>query len=154
MENYLRKYLRRTAYVEGVGNAKRQSGREDEGTQSVERPQASGLETSSLSHLSYADGSALVLRASGKGRLPSEFVTMHPHLEAALLIHVFDVFLPAQFPFSQPSVADGRWDWMLALLLQTRPLYDAALSVADWHRGASMQAKHRRRSPGNGDDGE
>jgi hypothetical protein len=51
-------------------------------------------------------------------------------------MHFFDYVLPIQFPFYQPAAADGGRGWFLALLLQSPPLYNAALSLAAHHQNS------------------
>jgi C6 transcription factor Pro1 len=61
--------------------------------------------------------------------------------------------LPLQFLFYQPSVADGGKGWLLALLLQTRPLHQAALSLAAWHRKAAMRCVSVKAGPAHEENG-
>jgi len=129
-------------------------GGEKEEEEFVTKSLAFGQETSSLCQNSSSDNSALTASTRSNGLFSNEFVTLHPHLEVVLLMHFFDIILPLQFPFYQPPVADGWKGWMLALLLQTRPLYDAALSLSAWHRNSIMRAESGKRSPDHGETGD
>ncbi|KAF2491427.1 hypothetical protein BU16DRAFT_515793 [Lophium mytilinum] len=53
--------------------------------------------------------------------------------EASLLMHYLDHVFPLQFPFYKPSILDGGRGWLLSILMQTKPLYYAALSLAAYH---------------------
>jgi hypothetical protein len=57
--------------------------------------------------------------------------------EATLLMHYLDVVFPLQFRFYQPLVSEGGRGWLLSILLRTRPLYHAALSLSAYHQSAS-----------------
>ncbi|KAG0653037.1 Pestheic acid cluster transcriptional regulator 3 [Hyphodiscus hymeniophilus] len=50
--------------------------------------------------------------------------------QASLLMHYLDVVFPGQFPFYNPSSSDGGRGWLLLIILRTKPLYHAALSMA------------------------
>jgi hypothetical protein len=54
--------------------------------------------------------------------------------ESVLLMHYLDWVFPCQFRFYQPSLEDGGRGWLLSLLMQTKPLYHAACSLAAYHR--------------------
>jgi hypothetical protein len=54
--------------------------------------------------------------------------------ESVLLMHYLDYVFPCQFRFYQPSLEDGGRGWLLSLLMQTKPLYHAACSLAAYHR--------------------
>ncbi|KAJ8065026.1 hypothetical protein OCU04_007327 [Sclerotinia nivalis] len=56
--------------------------------------------------------------------------------EATLLMHYLDVVFPLQFRFYQPLVSKGGRGWLLSILLHTRPLFHAALSVSAYHQSA------------------
>jgi hypothetical protein len=54
--------------------------------------------------------------------------------QANLLMHYLDVVFPNQFPFYSPSPSDGGRGWLLLIILRTKPLYHAALSMAAYHQ--------------------
>lgn len=54
--------------------------------------------------------------------------------QASLFMHYLDHVFPLQFRFYQPSIWDGGRGWLLSTLMQTKPLYHAALSIAAYHR--------------------
>jgi hypothetical protein len=54
--------------------------------------------------------------------------------ESVLLMHYLDYVFPCQFRFYQPSLEDGGRGWLLSLLMQTKPLYYSACSLAAYHR--------------------
>lgn len=54
--------------------------------------------------------------------------------QTSLLMHYLDHVFPLQFPFYQPSIWNGGRGWLLFTLMQTKPLYYAALSFAAYHR--------------------
>lgn len=56
--------------------------------------------------------------------------------EATLLMHYLDVIFPLQFRFYRPSVSEGGRGWLLSILLHTKPLYHAALSLSAYHQSA------------------
>ena len=58
--------------------------------------------------------------------------------EASLLMHYLDHVFHLQFRFYQPSIWNGGRGWLLSTLMQTKPLYQAALSLAAYHRQASF----------------
>jgi hypothetical protein len=144
--------LRRSRALTGL--RRHWQGGEKEGGEFVTKSRAFGQETSSLCQNSSSNSSALTASTRNNGLFSNELVTLHPHLEAVLLMHFFDVILPLQFPFYQPPVADDWKGWMLALILQTRPLYDAALSLSAWHRNSIMLAESGKRSPDHGETGD
>jgi hypothetical protein len=136
--------LRRTRALSGL----RQPGGErssEVGHHSWLVTDTSSPSTVSLSQIPSSNGTAPTASPSITRLSPCDPAELHSQLEAILLMHYFDHILPLQFPFYQPSIADGGRGWLLALLLQTRPLYDAALSLAAWHRNATM-----RRDPSKG----
>lgn len=65
----------------------------------------------------------------GPGRLSS-------YREAELIMHYMDAVFPLQFRFHVPS-ARGR-GWLLWLLIQSRPLYHASLSLSALHQSIYM----------------
>jgi C6 transcription factor Pro1 len=120
----------------------------------MERVGQSGIscpETLSVSQIPGSSNSALLGRPGTTRLFPCEVTVLHPELETILLMHYLDVIFPLQFPFYQPSTADGGRGWLLALLLQSRPLYDAALSLADWHWNATMRHDPVQRSLNRGE---
>ncbi|KAH8668653.1 fungal-specific transcription factor domain-containing protein, partial [Xylariales sp. PMI_506] len=54
--------------------------------------------------------------------------------ESILLMHFLDNVFPLQYPAYQPEVVHGGRGWLLQLLLQTKPLYHAALALSAYHR--------------------
>ena len=50
--------------------------------------------------------------------------------QANLLMYYLDVVFPGQFPFYDPAPLDGGRGWLLLIILRTKPLYHAALSMA------------------------
>ena len=54
--------------------------------------------------------------------------------QANLLMHYLDVVFPSQFPFYNPPASEGGRGWLLLIILRTRPLYHAALSMAAYHQ--------------------
>ena len=53
--------------------------------------------------------------------------------QAYLLMHYLDVVFPSQFPFYNPAPSDGGRGWLLLIIMRTKPLYHAALSMAAYH---------------------
>ncbi|KAG0652011.1 pestheic acid cluster transcriptional regulator 3 [Hyphodiscus hymeniophilus] len=56
-----------------------------------------------------------------------------PQLESFLLMHYLDFVFPAQFPFYSPDASQGGRGWYLGLLMRSKPLYNAALTLAAYH---------------------
>lgn len=54
--------------------------------------------------------------------------------ETNLMMHYLDQVFYIQFRFYSPSVSSGGRGWLLSLLLQTKPLYHAALSLSAFHQ--------------------
>ncbi|KAF5876912.1 putative regulatory protein [Botrytis fragariae] len=57
--------------------------------------------------------------------------------EANLLMHYLDIVFPRQFRFYRPLASEGGRGWLLSILLRTRPLYHAALSLSAYHQSAT-----------------
>ncbi|KAF7908754.1 uncharacterized protein EAF01_004509 [Botrytis porri] len=57
--------------------------------------------------------------------------------EASLLMHYLDIVFPLQFRFYRPLASEGGRGWLLSILLQTKPLYHAALSLSAYHQSAT-----------------
>lgn len=72
--------------------------------------------------------SAVAVHSSDKRWEPDDI------LESLLLMHYFDHVFPLLFPFYNPPIEDGGRGWIHGLLKQTKPVHDAALSLAAWHR--------------------
>lgn len=53
--------------------------------------------------------------------------------EANLLMHYLDVVFPLLFRFYNPLVSEGGRGWLLMILLRTKPLFHAALSLSAQH---------------------
>ncbi|KAF7954140.1 hypothetical protein EAE96_005272 [Botrytis aclada] len=60
--------------------------------------------------------------------------------EANLLMHYLDIVFPLQFRFYRPLASEGGRGWLLSILLHTRPLYHAALSLSAYHQSAYHQS--------------
>jgi hypothetical protein len=54
-------------------------------------------------------------------------------LQSFLLMHYLDFVFPLQYTFYQPHSSEGGRGWYLSLLTRTKPLYNAALSLAAYH---------------------
>ena len=54
--------------------------------------------------------------------------------QAALLEHYLDVVFPNQFPFYNPPASEGGRSWLVLIMMRTKPLYHAALSMAAYHQ--------------------
>ncbi|KAK9780183.1 putative Zn(2)-C6 fungal-type domain-containing protein [Seiridium cardinale] len=54
--------------------------------------------------------------------------------ESILLMHFIDNVFPLQYPAYKPEMREGGRGWLLHLLLQTKPLYHAALALSSYHR--------------------
>jgi hypothetical protein len=54
--------------------------------------------------------------------------------EEGLLMHYLDYVFPLQFRFYQPSPLEGGRGWLLSILLRTKPLYYAAITLSAFHR--------------------
>lgn len=54
--------------------------------------------------------------------------------ESILIMHYLDNVFPCQFRFYQHSLEEGGRGWLLSLLMQNKPLYHAACSLAAYHR--------------------
>lgn len=66
-----------------------------------------------------------------KAEHAAAYIAQNEHI---LLMHYLDEVFPSQFRFYQPSLESGGRGWFLTLLLQTKPLYHAACSLAAYHR--------------------
>lgn len=49
-------------------------------------------------------------------------------------MHFLDDVFPLQYPIYKPKVREGGRGWLLTLLLDTKPLYHAALALSAYHR--------------------
>ncbi|KAK9415743.1 putative Pestheic acid cluster transcriptional regulator 3 [Seiridium unicorne] len=54
--------------------------------------------------------------------------------ESILWMHFIDNVFPLQYPAYKPEMREGGRGWLLHLLLQTKPLYHAALALSSYHR--------------------
>jgi hypothetical protein len=61
--------------------------------------------------------------------------------EWVLLTNFLDNVFPLQYPMYKPGILDGGRGWLLSLLLQTKPLYDAALALSAYHRRTVLLAR-------------
>jgi C6 transcription factor Pro1 len=61
--------------------------------------------------------------------------------DSVLFMHFLDNVFPLQFPMYRPEVLDGGKGWLLANLLQSKPLYYAALAIGSYHRRMIMLEK-------------
>jgi hypothetical protein len=53
--------------------------------------------------------------------------------DSILLMHFLDNVFPLQYPMYTPEVLDGGRGWLLANLLQSKPLYYAVLAISSYH---------------------
>jgi C6 transcription factor Pro1 len=58
--------------------------------------------------------------------------------EATLLMHYLDEVFPLQFRFYNPLVSEGGRGWLLSILLSTKPLFHAALSLSAYHQSSIL----------------
>ena len=58
--------------------------------------------------------------------------------EAELLMHFLDHVFPRQYPAYKPSLFQGGRGWLLSLLMRTKPLYHAALSLSAYDQQSSL----------------
>jgi hypothetical protein len=49
-------------------------------------------------------------------------------------MHYLDYVFPLQFRFYEASPFDGGRGWLLSILLRTKPLYYAAITLSAYHR--------------------
>lgn len=54
--------------------------------------------------------------------------------EEYLLMYYLDYVFPLQFRFYRPLPSTGGRGWLLSILLRTKPLYYAAITLSDFHR--------------------
>ena len=54
--------------------------------------------------------------------------------EEGLVMHYLDYVFPLQFRFYQPSPFEGGRGWLLSIILRTKPLYYAAITLSAFHR--------------------
>jgi hypothetical protein len=76
----------------------------------------------------------LLIDGPPQGLRPENTAAYIAQNESVLLMHYLDYVFPCQFRFYQPSLEDGGRGWLLSLLMQTKPLYYAACSLAAYHR--------------------
>jgi hypothetical protein len=76
----------------------------------------------------------LLIDGPPPGLTPENTAAYIAQNESVLLMHYLDYVFPCQFRFYQPSLEDGGRGWLLSLLMQTKPLYYAACSLAAYHR--------------------
>lgn len=57
--------------------------------------------------------------------------------EESLFMHYLDHVFPLQFRFYTPSICDGGRGWLFSILIRTKPLYHAALTLAAYHKQAT-----------------
>jgi hypothetical protein len=62
--------------------------------------------------------------------------------EASLLMQYLDHIFPLQFPFYKPSFSEGGRGWLLDLILRTRPLFHAVLSLKLCHMRSSQSLEN------------
>ena len=58
--------------------------------------------------------------------------------ETNLLMHYLDIVFPLQFRFYSPLVSEGGRGWLLSILLRTKPLFHAALSLSAYHQSSTL----------------
>ena len=68
----------------------------------------------------------------------SEISVVPEEFDTELLMHYLDHVFPLQFPFYKPSVMVGGRGWLLSILMTTKPLYHAAISLAAYHRRSML----------------
>ena len=90
---------------------------------------ASAQEISSPPH-----NKPLLIDGPPSGLKPEDTAAYVAQNESVLLMHYLDHVFPCQFRFYQPSLEDGGRGWLLSLLMQMKPLYYAACSLAAYHR--------------------
>lgn len=83
-----------------------------------------------------ADPNSELQKSSCLGCSMRSFSNNYHGREATLLMHYLDIVFPLQFRFYQPLVSEGGRGWLLNILLRTRPLYHAALSLSAYHQSA------------------
>ena len=49
-------------------------------------------------------------------------------------MHYLDIVFPLLFRFYNPLVSEGGRGWLLTILLRTKPLFHAALSLSAYHQ--------------------
>jgi hypothetical protein len=59
---------------------------------------------------------------------------VHNEEESRLLMHYLDIVFPQLFRFYNPLVSEGGRGWLLTILVRTKPLFHAALSLSAYHR--------------------
>jgi hypothetical protein len=64
--------------------------------------------------------------------------------EEGLLMHYLDYVFPLQFRFYEASPSNGGRGWLLSILLRTKPLYYAAITLAAYHRESMSCRKDSR----------
>ena len=96
-------------------------------------------ETRSLDSIRWLeDSSPDSVSRNHVGKAPALPRSLDPQIEPFLLMHYLDVVFPDQFPFYSPSISDGGRGWMLCLLMQSKPLYNAALCLAAFHQNVVL----------------
>ena len=90
------------------------------------------IATQYISGLPY--NKPLLIDGPPPGLTPQDTAAYVAQNEPILLMHYLDHVFPSQFPFYQPSLEDGGRGWLLSLIMQTKPLYYAACSLAAYHR--------------------
>lgn len=70
-----------------------------------------------------------------------------PQLEYILLMYYFDFVCPLQYPFYKPRQVDGGRGWILALLMRTKPMYNAALCIAAYHQKSTTPPHLLKKQP-------
>ena len=83
---------------------------------------------------STPQGKPLLLDGPPINPTPAEAAAYILRNESVLLMHYLENVFPSQFQFFRPSFEEGGRGWLLDLLMQTKPLYHAALSLAAYHR--------------------
>ncbi|MCJ1384496.1 hypothetical protein MMC17_007613 [Xylographa soralifera] len=61
--------------------------------------------------------------------------------DSVLLMHFLDNVFPLQYPMYKPGILEEGRGWLLTLLLQTEPLYHAALALSAYHRCSVVPAE-------------
>ncbi|KAF4627672.1 hypothetical protein G7Y89_g10480 [Cudoniella acicularis] len=68
------------------------------------------------------------------GLLPANAASYVASHESVLLMHYLDKVFPQQFLFYESSLEEGGRGWLLTLLMNCKPLFHAACSLAAYHR--------------------
>ncbi|CAM1509906.1 Fc.00g002410.m01.CDS01 [Cosmosporella sp. VM-42] len=87
------------------------------------------------------------LLEDGDSPLAESMISL-PKDEFFLIMQFLDHVFPLQYPLYNPGILEAGRGWLLQLILQSQPLYHAALAFSAYHRRATIFAKisHPRRA--------